>query len=213
VTDFLRRIAQAIAIGDDRKAVQTVEEAIANGMLATDILHRGLVSGIQALGDRFKGGEVYLPEVMISARAMNKGVQVLKPYFTRDEIGKQGTVALGTIEGDLHDIGKKLVKMMLEGNEFRVIDMGVDVSPTSFVDAAREEGVDIIAISSLLTTTMNNIPKVIDALEKSGLKDKVRVMIGGAPVTREFADSIEIEGFAEDCVSAVDEAKRLMAMK
>ena len=213
ITDFLSVISQAIQDGDEKKVVQTVEEAIKNGMLATDILDKGLVPGIQALGERFKGGEVFLPEIMISARAMNRGVKVLKPYFTGEEMGKQGAVVLGTVEGDLHDIGKNLVKMMLESNGFRVIDVGVDVPATSFADAAREEKADIVGVSSLLTITMNSIPEVVDALERSGLRDKVRVMVGGAPVTREFADSIGVEGFAEDCVSAVDEAKRLMTMK
>jgi 5-methyltetrahydrofolate--homocysteine methyltransferase len=144
---------------------------------------------------------------------MNRGVEVIKPYFAGEETKLRGTVVLGTIEGDLHDIGKNLVKMMLECNRFHVIDLGIDIPAASFASAARKHKADIVAVSSLLTVTMVNMPGVIDALEKSGLKDKVPVMVGGAPLTREFADSIGAEGFAEDCASAVDEANRLMMTK
>lgn len=211
--DFLSVISEAVQSGDDKKVVQTVGEVLKTGMPANDVLEKGLVSGMQALGERFKHGEAYLPEILISARAMNRGVEVLKPHFTGEETQKQGTVVLGTIEGDLHDIGKNLVKLMLEGNGFRVIDLGVDVPATLFADAALEHNTDIVGVSSLLTLTMTTIPQVVDALERSGLRGKVRIMVGGAPVTRQFADSIGAEGFAEDCVSAVDEAKRLMATK
>lgn len=211
MVDFLSVISEAVQNGDDKKVVQTVEEVLRTGMPANDVLEKALVPGIQALGERFKHGEAYLPEILISARAMNRGVEML--HFTGEETQKQGTVVLGTIEGDLHDIGKNLVKLMLEGNGFRVIDLGVDVPATLFADAALEHKTDIVGVSSLLTLTMTTIPQVVDALERSGLRGKVRVMVGGAPVTRQFADSIGAEGFAEDCVSAVDEAKRLMATK
>jgi len=213
MVDSLSVISEAVQNGDDKKVVQTVEEVLKTGMSANDVLEKALVPGIQALGERFKHGEAYLPEILISARAMNRGVEVLKPHFTGEETQKQGTVVLGTIEGDLHDIGKNLVKLMLEGNGFRVIDLGVDVPATLFADAALEHNTDIVGVSSLLTLTMTTIPQVVDALERSGLRGKVRIMVGGAPVTRQFADSIGAEGFAEDCVSAVDEAKRLMATK
>ncbi len=213
MVDYLSVISQAVQDGDDKQVVQTVEEVFRSGMSAADILEKGLVPGIQALGERFKSGEVFLPEVLISVRAMNRGVEILKPHFAAEETGKEGTVVLGTIQGDLHDIGKNLVKMMLEGNRFRVVDLGIDVPAASFINAAREEKADIVGVSSLLTLTMNSIPEVIDALEESGLRGKVRVMIGGAPVTRAFADSIGAEGFADDCVSAVDEARRLKSLK
>lgn len=213
MVDSLSVISEAVQNGDDKKVVQIVEEVLRTGMPANDVLERALVPGMQALGERFKHGEAYLPEILISARAMNRGVEVLKPHFTGEETQKQGTVVLGTIEGDLHDIGKNLVKLMLEGNGFRVIDLGVDVPATLFADAALEHKTDIVGVSSLLTLTMTTIPQVVDALERSGLRGKVRIMVGGAPVTRQFADSIGAEGFAEDCVSAVDEAKRLMATK
>jgi len=212
MTDLLSVISEAVQNGDDKKVVQTVGEALKGGMSAARVLDNGLVPGIQALGERFKHDEVFLPEILISIRAMNRGVEVLKPHFTGEETGKEGTVVLGTIEGDLHDIGKNLVKLMLEGNGFRVVALGVDVPAASFADAAREHKPDIVGVSALLTLTMAVVPRVLDALERSGLRDKVRVMVGGAPVTREFADSIGAEGFAADCVSAVDEAKRLMAL-
>jgi 5-methyltetrahydrofolate--homocysteine methyltransferase len=207
---YLSVISRAVQDGDHNKVVQTVEAALKDSMPANDILEKGLVPGIQALGERFKDGEVFLPEVLISARAMNRGVEVIKPYFAEEEAKPRGTVVLGTIEGDLHDIGKNLVKMMLECNRFHVVDLGIDVPAASFASAAREHKADIVAVSSLLTVTMVNMPGVIEALEESGLKDKVPVMVGGAPLTREFADSIGAEGFAEDCASAVDEANRLM---
>ena len=210
MADFFKTLSDTVQDGDDQKVVQMVEKALKDRILAIDILEKGLVAGLQALGERFKEGEVYLPEILISIRAMNRGVDVLRPHLQGQEAQKQGCVVLGTIEGDLHDIGKNLVKLMLEGNGFRVVDLGIDVPASSFAKAAREHRADIVGISSLLTLSMTSISKVIDALKSSGLRDRVRVMIGGAPITRQFADSIGAEGFAEDCVSAVDEAKRLM---
>jgi len=216
MADAMTTISEAVQNGDQDKVAQTAEEALKGGMSPGDILDKGLVPGIQALGAKFKSEEVFLPEVLIAVRAMNRGVDIIKPHFSAEDAakqGKEGTVVLGTIEGDLHDIGKNLVKLMLEGNGFRVIDIGVDAPAAAFAEAAKENNADIIGISSLLTLTMTMIPQVIEALDKSGVRDKVRVMIGGAPVTREFADSIGAEGFAEDCASAVDEAKRLMTTK
>lgn len=213
MADLLKVIFEAVQNGDDKTVVPTVEEALEVGLSASEILDKGLVPGIQALGERFKSGEVFLPEVLISVRAMKRGIEVLKPYLSEEEVQKQGTVVIGTVEGDLHDIGKNLVKLMLEGNGFRVIDLGVDVEATIFADAALKHNTDIVAVSALLTVTMVNIPQVLAALESLGLRDKVKVMIGGAPVTQEFADSIGAEGFADDCASAVDEAKRLMLTK
>jgi len=212
VTDFSNVISQAVQDGDDKKVVQLVKEALAERLPAIDILEKGLVPGVRALGKLFKDGQVYLPEILISTRAMNRGLDVLKPHLAGADIHKKGTVVLGTVEGDLHDIGKNLVRMMLDSNGFNVVDAGVDVSADSFVNAVKESKADIIAMSGLLTTTITYFPVVIKALEKAGLKSKVKVMIGGAPVTRAFADEIGAEGFAEDCASAVDEAARLMAL-
>lgn len=209
---YLGTISRAVERGDDRQVIKTVKQALTEGVSPLDILESGLVPGIQALGKQFKDGEAYLPEVLLSCRAMDGGVKELKPYLADTEMHKKGTVVLGTVEGDLHDIGKNLVRLMLECNGFSVKDLGVDVSADSFVSEAREHGAHIIGISALLTLTMTYMPKVIKALEQAGLRHKIKVMIGGAPIAREFADDIGAEGFAEDCVSAVDEAKRLIGL-
>jgi len=212
MTDFSSVISQAVLDADDKKVVQLVKEALAEGLPAMDILDKGLVPGVRALGQLFKDGEVYLPEILISTRAMNKGLEELQPHLAGTNIHNKGTVILGTVEGDMHDIGKNLVGMMLDSNGFNVVDAGADVSADSFASAAKESNADIVALSGLLTTTITYFPTVIEALEKAGLKNKVKVMIGGAPVTRAYADEIGAEGFAEDCSSAVDEAARLMAL-
>ena len=212
MADFSSVISQAVQDGDDKKVVKLVKEALAKGLPAINILEKGLIPGVQALGQLFKDGQVYLPEILISTRAMNRGLEVLQPHLAGADIHKRGTVVLGTVEGDLHDIGKNLVGMMLGSNGFNVVDAGVDVSADSFVSAAKKNNADIVAMSGLLTTTITYFPTVIKALEKAGLRNKVKVMIGGAPVSRAYADEIRAEGFAEDCTSAVDEAARLMAL-
>ena len=210
--DYLGTISRAVESGDDKQVIRVVGEALTNNVPAIDILEKGLIPGIQVLGKLFKEGQAYLPEILISTRAMNRGVEELRPYLAAADIYNKGTVVLGTVEGDLHDIGKNLVKLMLESNGFKVADVGIDVSTESFVRAAREHDADIIGMSALLTMTMTYIPKVTEALQQAGLRSKVKIMIGGAPITREFADSIGVEGFAEDCASAVDEAMRLMKL-
>lgn len=205
-------ISQAVESGNDKQVIVLVKKAIDEGMPALDILDKGLVPGIQALGKLFKDGQVYLPEVLISCRAMNAGVGELKPHLGETDTHTKGTIVLGTVEGDLHDIGKNLTKLMLESNGFNVEDLGVDVSAASFVKAARERNADIVGMSALLTITMTYMPDVVKALQEAGLRERVKVLIGGAPITREFADEIGAEGFAEDCASAVDEATRLMAL-
>ena len=212
MTEYFGILSKAVLDGDQDQVVSTVKEAMDSGISAIDILDKGLVPGVQALGALFKDGQVYLPEILISTRAMNRGVDLLKPHLSGADMSRKGTVVVGTVEGDLHDIGKNLVAMMLSSNGFEVVDAGVDVNAETFVSKARESNADIIAMSGLLTTTITYFPVVVEALEEAGMKDKVKVMIGGAPVTREFADEIGAEGFAEDCASAVDEADRLMAM-
>ena len=212
MAELLVSIAQGVEKGDDKQVVELVGKALESGTSATDILEKGMVPGIQALGKCFKEGTVYLPEVLIACRAMNRGVELLKPHLEGVEVTSKGTVIVGTVEGDMHDIGKNLVKLMLESNGFKVEDLGSDVVPGIFVDAVRDTKADILAMSALLTMTMVEMPNVIDALKEAGLRDKVKIMIGGAPITREFADEIGCEGFAEDCASAVDEAVRLMSL-
>ncbi len=212
MADFLASISEGVQKGNDKQVVELVEKALGSGMPALDILEKGMVPGIQELGKLFKDGTVYLPEVLIACRAMNRGVAVLKPQLAGVDVPSKGTVVVGTVEGDMHDIGKNLVKIMLESNGFQVEDVGADVVPDAFVGAVRDSKANIVAMSALLTMTMVEMPKVIAALKEAGLREKVKVLIGGAPITREFADEIGAEGFAEDCASAVDEAARLMKL-
>lgn len=210
--DYLATIAEGVQNGNEKLVTQTVDEALGAGIEPGKILSQGLVPGIQALGRLFKDGQVYLPEILISARAMRSGTEKLKPHLAAKDIQKKGTVVVGTVEGDMHDIGKNLVKMMLESNGYEVHDLGVDISADSFAKATSDVSADIVATSALLTTTMIIIPDIVTALEKAGLKKRVKVMIGGAPITRQFADEIGAEGYADDCASAVDEADRLMKL-
>ncbi len=204
-------LSDAVQGGDDRATVQMVKDALAEGVPALDILDGALVPGIQRLGELFTSGEVFLPEVLISCRAMDRGVDELKPYLSAGESHKKGKVLLGTVEGDLHDIGKNIVRLMLECGGFEVLDLGVDVPASDFVTAVKEHSPQVLALSALLTITMTTMPEILKALEQAGIRGDVRVMIGGAPVTREYADEIGAEGFAEDCASAVLEAERLVA--
>ena len=210
--DHLKTIAEAVKNGDEKQTIQSVEAALNAGVAAGDILGQGLVPGIQALGQLFKDGQAYLPEILIAARAMRSGTEKLQPHLTAADVQKKGTVVVGTAEGDMHDIGKNLVKMMLESNGYDVHDLGVDVSADTFAAEAKSTSADIVATSALLTTTMTMIPAISKALETAGVRSKVKMLIGGAPITRQFADEIGVEGYADDCASAVDEADRLMKL-
>jgi len=208
----LAKVSEMVRDGEETQVVKLVQEALDKGTSAIDVLEKGLIPGIQALGKLFKDGQAYLPEILISVRAMNWGLELLQPHLAKTDISHKGTVVLGTVEGDIHNIGKDLVGMMLRSNGFEVVDLGVDVSAESFVSAVQEKRADIVAMSGLLTTTITYFPVVIEALTQAGLREKVRVLIGGAAVSQEYADEIKAEGFAVDCVSAVDEASRLMKM-
>lgn len=206
----LMAISRAVEKGDDVQVVKLIGEMLDAGVSAMDILGKGLIPGVQALGKLFKEGQVYLPEILISTRAMNQGVEKIKPHLADVDIYNKGTVVLGTVEGDLHDIGKNLVKLMLESNGFKVVDLGIDVSSGSFLKAIKDNRADIIAMSALLTITMAYMQEVMKALDRADMRNNVKVLIGGAPITSEFAHSIGADAFAEDCASAVDEAMRLM---
>ena len=203
-------IAKAVEDGRKKIVVQLVNEALAEGVKADAILNEGLVIGMTNLGEKFKTGEVYVPDVLVAARAMKAGTEIIKPLLMEENVQSLGTVAIGTVEGDLHDIGKNLVCMMLEGSGFTVVDLGVDVSPDKFVEAVRD-GAQIIGMSALLTTTMPTMSRVIDRLKEEGLRDQVKVMIGGAPITQEYADQIGADGYSTDAASAAELAKRLIA--
>lgn len=208
MADF-RAIADALKAGSAAKVKTLVEAALAEGIMPEVIVNEALIVGMSEIGVLFKNNEVYVPEVLIAARAMNAGLTILKPLLAARDIKPIGTVAIGTVKGDLHDIGKNLVSMMIEGAGFSIMDLGVDVSVEKFVDAAKN-GADILAMSALLTTTMPSMKDVIAALKEAGLRNKVKVMIGGAPVTQAYCDEIGADGYSGDAASAADLAKELM---
>ena len=192
------------------KAVRAlVEQAVAEGCPAADILNEGLLAGMNVVGEKFKKNEVYVPEVLVAARAMNMGVQVLKPQLAQDGVKAVGRVCIGTVQGDLHDIGKNLVKMMMEGKGLEVVDLGVDVAPETFVQTAVEQNCDIICCSALLTTTMDVMGEVVRAAEAAGIRDRVKIMVGGAPVTEAFCRQIGADCYTSDAASAADAAVEL----
>jgi len=207
----LRAIADAVKAGRAKIVKTLVTEAIAEGVAAESILNDGLIVGMNELGVLFKNNEVYVPEVLIAARAMKTGTEILKPLLADAEAQSRGVVAVGTVKGDLHDIGKNLVLMMLEGAGFTVIDLGVDVPPEAFIDAVTNQGAQILGMSALLTTTMPSIKLSIDAIREAGIRDKVKIMIGGAPVTQSFADEVGADGYSPDAASAADLAKLLIS--
>ncbi len=204
----LKALSEAIIKGDQKTAVDITKSAIEEGMAPETILADGLITGMTVIGTRFKANEVYIPEVLIAARAMKMAMEYLEPVLVAAGVKPLGKAIIGTVQGDLHDIGKNLVMMMLKGAGFEVVDLGVDVSPDKFVQMARENEAQIVGLSSLLTTTMPAIEKTIQALNESGVA--VKTMIGGAPVTQAYADKIGAHGYAPDAASAVDLAKTLL---
>ena len=206
----LKEIADNLIKGKAPEVKELVQKAINEGEDVQKVLNEGLVAGMSVVGEKFKENEFYVPEVLIAARAMKSGMEILRPILADKNIKGVGTVVLGTARGDLHDIGKNLVAMMLEGAGFEIIDLGVDVSPEKFIETAKEKKADLVGLSALLTTTMPSMKDVVKAMGESSLKDKVKVMIGGAPVTQSYADEIGADGYAPDAASAVDEAKQLL---
>lgn len=207
----LEKIYEGILDGNAKLVVESIEQALAAGIPPANILNDGMIAAMGEVGKLFEEGEYFVPEMLIAARAMQKGLEILKPYLGEEDVRSPGKIAIGTVKGDLHDIGKNLVAMMLEGAAFEVIDLGSDVSPERFVEAARNSGAQIIAMSALLTTTMTNMKTTIEALKEAGLRDKVKVMIGGAPITQNYADQIGADGFAEDASRAVAKARLLLS--
>ncbi|MCI9483097.1 MAG: cobalamin-binding protein [Clostridiaceae bacterium] len=203
---ILSEISSWLQQGRAPKVKACVQQALDEGIPAADILEQGLLDGMGIIGQKFKNNEVFVPEVLIAARAMSKGVEVLRPHLVEDGVEEKGTVVLGTVKGDLHDIGKNLVRMMMEGKGLKVIDLGVDVPVEKFLDAARENDAKIICCSALLTTTMGEMRSVVEAVEASELKGKVSIMIGGAPVTQSFCDQIGASRYTADAATAADVA-------
>ena len=204
----LEVLAQSVIKGDQKTAVEITTAAIEEGMAPGTILADGLIAGMNVIGVRFKANEVYIPEVLIAARAMKMAMEILEPKLAEAGVKPLGKAAVGTVQGDLHDIGKNLVIMMLKGAGFNVVDLGVDVSSDKFVEAAKEGGIQVIGLSALLTTTMPAMETAIKAIKDSGVA--VKVMIGGAPITQAYADKIGADGYAADAASAVDIAKTLL---
>lgn len=199
-------ISENLQRGKWKAVKELVEKAVAEGLPAAEILNDGLLAGMNSIGEKFKNNEIYVPEVLVAARAMNAGLQVLKPVLNKDGIKAVGRVCLGTVQGDLHDIGKNLVKMMMEGKGLEVIDLGTDVSPEAFVSTAIEQNCQVICCSALLTTTMDVMADVVKCAEKAGIRDKVKIMIGGAPITEEFCEKIGADIYTSDAASAADAA-------
>ena len=205
-------LAQSVIAGKDVNVTAHVNKLLENGEKALDIINNGLIAGMNVVGVKFKNGDMFVPEVLMSARAMNAGLEIVRPLIADTEVKSKGKVVLGTVKGDLHDIGKKLVAMMLESAGLEVINLGVDVAPQKFVEAVKEHKPHIVGMSALLTTTMLNMPNTIELLAEAGLRDQVKVIVGGAPVSEEFAKTIRADGFAADAGSATELCKQLIGL-
>jgi 5-methyltetrahydrofolate--homocysteine methyltransferase len=208
--DILAQIAEYLELGDDERVHGLTRQAIDAGLPPADILNRGLIGGMNAVGEKFRVREIFLPDVLLAAKAMYAGMDLVKPLLLKENIPTRGTVVIGSVRGDLHDIGKNLVGIMLKGAGFDVVDLGADVRPDAFVDAVVSERASIIGMSALLTTTMPVMKEVVDLVTARGLRPSVRIMVGGAPVSADFAREIGADAYAFDAASAVDRARALM---
>jgi 5-methyltetrahydrofolate--homocysteine methyltransferase len=207
--DVLQQISECLQRGEHEKVADLTQQAIDAGMSAAQILNQGLLAGMDVVGRRFGAHEIFLPEVLLSARAMNAGVDLLKPLLIAEEVPSLGKVVIGTVKGDLHDIGKNLVGIMLEGAGFEVIDLGSDVAPERFVETAESEGATVVGLSALLTTTMTGMKDVVELVRSRGLQDTVKVIVGGAPLSRRFADDIGADAYGFDAANAVERIREL----
>ena len=210
MADIWQEIASKLYEGQDKAVAALVQQALDQGVAPSEILQGGLITGMDEVGRDFKAGDLFVPEVLIAARAMHAGMDILRPLLVEGEVPSMGKCVIGTVQGDLHDIGKNLVKMMLEGAGFEIVDLGTDVKSSAFVDAVREHRPDVLGMSALLTTTMVYIGAVIEALEEAGLRHSVKIMVGGAPVTAVFSEQVGADGYAPDAASAVDIARELV---
>lgn len=207
---MLEELKQAVLSGDEERAAELTKKALSEGTEPAKILNEALVPAMDIVGKEYEEGKRYIPEMLISAEAMKAAMEVLRPKLVETGVKPRGKVVIGTVEGDLHDIGKNLVAMMLEGAGFEVVDLGTEVTAERFVQAVREHKPDILGMSALLTTTMVHMPEVIEALKREGLRDGVKVIVGGAPVTQEYAEKIGADGYAPDAANAVELAKHLL---
>jgi len=211
VSDF-KALTESVIKGDIKTALAETQSALDAGSNARDILDNGLIAAMDEVSERFTKGLIFVPQMLRSAKTMQQCMKLLEPLFQEGDVTSKGKVLIGTVKGDLHDIGKNLVSMMMEGAGFTITDLGVDVPPEKFVQKAQEVEPDIVAMSALLSTTMPAMPQTIEALQKAGIRDKVKVMIGGAPVTEKYAQEIEADSYASDAGSAVSKAKKLLGV-
>ena len=211
-TDTLTEITRSLVECEPDRTAELTQEALENGEEPLAIINQGLVPGMEIVGEKFQTGEYFLPQMVIAANAMQQAMALLEPELhARQQVSESaGTVVIGTVKGDIHEIGKSLVATMMSANGFRVHDVGVDVAPAVFIDRVQETRADLLGLSALLTTTMTAQREVIQAVEEAGIRDQVKVMVGGAPVTQQWADTIGADGYAEDVVAAVQLAKRLL---
>ena len=206
----LTKIAEALQVGDDKVVYENTQMAIEQGVPAKTILDDGLIAGMNVISEKFRKHEIFLPHVLLAAKAMYAGMDILKPFFVKDKIPSRGKIVIGTVQGDLHDIGKNLVGIMLKGAGFEVIDLGKDVSVENFVDTAQKENADVIGMSALLTTTQPVMKKVVEKLKEKGLDNKIKTIIGGAPLSSEYADLIGANAYSYDASNAVVSVSKLV---
>ena len=208
---FFEKIAERLIVGKIDEVKELSQQALDQGASPRDIIDKGLLAGMDVVGKRFKAGDMFIPEVLLCARCMHGAMDILKPLLSEADSAGVGTYVIGTVEGDLHDIGKNLVSMMLQGAGFEVIDLGTNIKPQQFVDAVREHKPTILGLSALLTTTMPKMEETINALKEAGIRDQVKIMAGGAPVTQAFVDEIGADAYGANAASATEKAKELMA--
>jgi 5-methyltetrahydrofolate--homocysteine methyltransferase len=208
--EVLKQLYDAVLEGDSKTTTEAVQAALDAGVRPEKVLNEGMVAAMGEVGRLFEAGEYYVPEMLIAARAMQSGLAILKPQLVKADIKPAGKIVAGTVKGDLHDIGKNLVCMMLEGAAFEIVDLGTDVAPEAFVEAVKSTGAQIVALSALLTTTMPNMKTTVEALKAAGLRDKIKIMIGGAPVSENYAREIGADGYAMDASRAVSVAQSLI---
>jgi 5-methyltetrahydrofolate--homocysteine methyltransferase len=207
--ELLQQIARNLEQGDDERVVALVQDAIEREVPVARILDDGLIAGMNVVGERFRVHEIFLPDVLLAAKAMSAAMRILKPLLVRDAVPTRGKVVIGSVQGDLHDIGKNLVGILLQGAGFEVVDLGNDVAPERFLDAAAHEEAQVIGLSALLTTTMTVMKRVVDLVDERGLRGRVRVIVGGAPVSAEFAEEIGADAYAFDAANAVERVRAL----
>ncbi|MCK8827404.1 corrinoid protein [Natroniella acetigena] len=207
----MEKIVEGVIAGNIDRVAELTQELVDEGTKPSEIIKNGLVAGMDVVGGRFKKNEMFVPEVLIAAKAMHSGMDIVKPLLTEGESSSVGTVIMATVEGDLHDIGKNLVAMMLEGAGFEVVDLGVDIEADEFVEAVKEHQPDVVGLSALLTTTMPAMEETIKSLEEAGIRDQVKIMVGGAPVSEDFANEIGADGYAADGSTATDIAREFVS--